>query len=108
LRGPTGYFFDKNQIHRKILNTYTSAQFSMLVPNMTLVLIQFIVSMIEIYQVIAKKTQNPTLRMVYLGFLKWPAFSERRNYSFVDLKRAIDWYRQINGNNFKYVSIPYL
>jgi hypothetical protein len=24
------------------------------------------------------------------------------------LKRAIDWYRQINGNNFKYVSIPYL
>jgi hypothetical protein len=54
--GPTGYFFDKNKNSRKDLNTYTSAQFSMLVQNMTLVLIQFIFFMIEIYQVLAKKT----------------------------------------------------
>jgi hypothetical protein len=54
--GATGYFFGKNKNSRKDLNTYTSTQFSMLVQNMTLVLIQFIFFMIEIYQVLAKKT----------------------------------------------------
>ncbi len=29
---------------------------------------------------VAKKTQNPTLRMVRLGFLSWPVFSEFINY----------------------------
>jgi hypothetical protein len=62
-------FLIKTKVQRKILNTYISTQFLMLIPDTSLILPQSAAFIIPSYQLPAKKTQNLTLETMHASSL---------------------------------------
>ena len=54
LRGTTANFSLKKEVVKKIINTYRQAQFFMLIPNILLVLTQFVIFRTKIWQISVK------------------------------------------------------